>query len=181
MKPFVHRQVSDSMVADSRLKVREDCEKVTHWRTERSKQLDQVRLLDHSVDLWERAVQDGAAAVVKLVKRQIWRLHEAERAAIVREVTRPMSPAKDKSSSARNPSRSTPDASQAGPSRRLPSPTGHPIATNSPVGTRFVGTIPKIPTRRYRRTAPGQWRSAASPEGVLQPGATAGTPTSPGF
>ena len=132
------------MVADARLKVREDGEKVAHWRTERSKQLDQVRLLDHRVDLWEHAVQDGAAAVVKLVKRQTWQLHEAERAAIVREATRPMSPPRAKSSTARNPSGSTPAASQAGPSRRLPSQPRHPTATSSPVGTRFLGTIPKI-------------------------------------
>ena len=40
----------------------------------------------------------------------------------------------------------SPPASQAGPSsRRLPSPTpGHPRATSSPVGSRFVGTIPKL-------------------------------------
>ena len=59
MKPFMHRQ-----------KVREDRKKVAHWRTERSKQLVQVGLLDHRVDLWERAVQEGAAAVVVLMKRQ---------------------------------------------------------------------------------------------------------------
>ena len=83
--------------------------------------------------------------MVKLVKRQTWQQHEAERAAIVREATRPMSPPRAKASSARNPPGSTTAASQAGPSRRLPSPApGHPIATSSPVGSRFVGTIPKI-------------------------------------
>ena len=132
------------MVSDARQKVREDREKVAHWRTERSKQLVQVGLLDHRVDLWERAVQEGAAAVVKLVKRQTWQQHEAERAAIVKEATRPMSPPRANTSSARNPNGSTTAATQAGPSRRLPSPPGHPIATSSPVGTRFVGTIPKI-------------------------------------
>ena len=115
------------------------------FRTERWKQLEQVRLLDHRVSLWERAVQDGATAVVKLVQRQKWLQHKAERAVIAREANRPMSPARANTSSARNPSGSRPAASQAGPSRRLPSPPpGHPIATSSPVGSRFVGTIPKI-------------------------------------
>ena len=83
MKPFIHRQVTDSMVSDARQMVREDSEKVAHWRTERSKQLVQVGLLDHRVDLWERAVQEGAAAVVVLIKRQTWQQHKAERAANV--------------------------------------------------------------------------------------------------
>ena len=145
VKPFVHRHVSDSMVDDARLQVREDREKVALFRTERSKQLEQVRLLDHRVDLWECSVQDGAAAVVKLVQRQKWQQHQAERAAIAREANRPMSPARAITSTARDPSGSRPAASQAGPSRRLPSPTpGHPMATSSPVGSRFVGTIPKL-------------------------------------
>ena len=93
------------MVADARLQVREDREKVALFRTERSKQLDQVRLLDHRVSLWERAVQDGAAAVVKLVQRQKWQQHEAERAAIAREATRPMSPARAKNQLCQEPIR----------------------------------------------------------------------------
>ena len=76
-------------------------------------------------------------------QRQKW--HQAERAAIAREATRPMSPASSKTSSAKNPTGLTPAASKAGTSRRLPSPTpGNPIATSIPVGTRLVGTIPKL-------------------------------------
>ena len=120
-------------------------EKVAMFRTERTKQLEQVRLLDHRVELWEGSVQNGAAAVVKLLQRQRWQLKQAERAAIAREANRPKSPARAITSTSRDQSGSRPPASQAGPSRRLPSPTpGHPMATSSPVGSRFVGTIPKL-------------------------------------
>ena len=65
---------------------------MAHWRTEHSKQLVQVGLLDYRIDLLEGTVQDWAAAVVKLVKSQICQQHKAERAAIFREATRPISP-----------------------------------------------------------------------------------------
>ena len=132
------------MISDARQKVAEDRRKVAHWRTERSTQLVQVGLLDHRVDLWERAVQEGAAAVVVLLKRQTWQQHEAERAAIAKEAARPMTPSQATKHSAWNPNGSHSAAAvQAGPSRRQPSPPGHPIAASSPVGMRFTGTIPK--------------------------------------
>ena len=62
--------MSDTMISDARQKVAEDRRKVAHWSTECSTQLVQVGLLDHRVELWERAVQEGATAVVVLLKRQ---------------------------------------------------------------------------------------------------------------
>jgi len=89
VKQFVHRLVTDSIVDDARLQVREDHEKVASFRTERTKHLEQVRLLDHRVELWEGSVQSGAATVMKLLQRQRW---QQKQAAIAREANRPKSP-----------------------------------------------------------------------------------------
>ena len=77
VKQFVHRLVTDSMVEVARLQVREDREKVASFRTERTKHLEQVQLLDHRVELWEGSVQSGAVAVVKLLQRQRWQQKQA--------------------------------------------------------------------------------------------------------
>ena len=107
-----------------------------------STHLVQVGYLDEKVALWEGAVQQGATAVVVLLKRQKWQQHELERAAIAQEAARPLTPPKATSQAARNPNGShTAAAVQAGPSRRQSSPLGLPIAASSPVGMRFTGTI----------------------------------------
>ena len=91
----------------------------------------------------EQCCRGGEAA-----PRQRWLQKQAEKAAIAREANRPKSPPRaiTISSYTRGQAGSGSPASQAGPSsRRLPSPTpGLPRATSSPVGNRFVGTIPKL-------------------------------------
>ena len=76
---------------------------MAHWRTERSTRLVQVGHLDQKVALWEGGVQQGATAVVVLLKRQKWQQHELERAAIAQEAARPLTPPRATSQAARNP------------------------------------------------------------------------------
>ena len=148
VKQYVHRLVTDRDVEVARLQVREDREKASSFRTERTKLLEQVQLLDHRVELFEGSVQSGAVAVVKLLQRQRWQQQQAVKAEIAREAKGHKLPIRaiTSSSSTRGQAGSASPASQAGPSRpRPPSPTpGPPRATSSPVG-RFVGTIPKLP------------------------------------
>ena len=82
VKHYVHRLVTDRDVEVVRLQVREDREKVASFRTERTKHLEQVQLLDQRVELWEGSVQSGAVAVVKLLQCQRWQQKQAEKAAI---------------------------------------------------------------------------------------------------
>ena len=86
-------------------------------------------------------MQQGATAVVVLLKRQKWQQHEAERTAIAQEAARPPRAIRHSARNHKGPH--TAAAVQAGPGRRQPSPPGHPIAASSPVGMRFTGTIPK--------------------------------------
>ena len=68
VKKFVHRLVTDRDVEVARLQVREDREKASSFRAERTKLLEQVQLLDHRVELFQGLVQSGAVAVVKLLQ-----------------------------------------------------------------------------------------------------------------
>ena len=98
--------------------------------------------------MFDGSVQNGAAAVLKLLQRQRWQQQQAVKAEIAREAKGHKLPIRaiTSSSSTRGQAGSASPASQAGPSRpRPPSPTpGPPRATSSPVA-RFVGTIPKLP------------------------------------
>ena len=50
VKQYVHRLVTDRNVEVARRQVREDREKVASFRTERTKHLVKVQLLDHRVE-----------------------------------------------------------------------------------------------------------------------------------
>ena len=145
-KKPVRRQVTDGDVEAKRLQVKGDREKAASFRAERLQLLARLSQLDHSVEMYDGSVQEGAASVVQLLERQRWEQGQARRAEIAREALgqMPIRATSSSTSSSQGQAGPSSPAPLAGPSRpRTASPTRPPWATSSPKG-RFVGTIPKL-------------------------------------
>ena len=141
-QPPIRRLTTNGDVAKKRSQVESDRQKAASFRTERVPLLRRLGEVDHLIDIYDRAVQEGAAEVVELREKQSWEQEQARREQIALEA-RGQEPSRAKKTSSSSSQGHSPPAAVAGPSRQRPaSPRGAPWATSSP--KRYVGTIPKF-------------------------------------
>ena len=140
-QPPIRRLITNGDVDKKRSQVQSDRQKAASFRTERVPLLRRLGEVDHLIDTYDRAVQEGAADVVELRERQSWEQGQARREQIAMEA-RGQEPSRVKKTSSSSSQGHGSPAAVAGPSRPRPaSPRGAPWATSSP--KRYVGTIPK--------------------------------------
>ena len=121
------------MLAKKRAQVESDRVKATSFRDERVPLLTRLGEVDHLVEKYDWAVQNGAAEVVEMREKMAREQKEERREQIALEARGQL------------PYRARPTTDVAGPSRDRPaSPRGGaPRAISSP-SHKFVGTIPKF-------------------------------------